>query len=166
MNYLKENIQFNIGDTGIEGNLCIPERSQSLVIFSHGSGSSRFSPRNNFIAELLNKTGIATLLPDLLTREEDENEDNRFDIELLTARLISITKIILQHSKLKHFKTGYFGASTGAASALKASVGLNNVIKAIVSRGGRPDLVPEIFTQVTAPTLLIVGEMDEDVHPQ
>ena len=163
MHIFKENIIFNISDSNIEGHLCIPEGSQSLVIFSHGSGSSRFSPRNNFIAEILNKAGISTFLPDLLTPEEDENEDNRFDIELLTSRLTEITTMILKHSKLKNFLTGYFGASTGAASALKASVGLNNCIKAIVSRGGRPDLVPEIFTQVTAPTLLIVGERDIEV---
>ncbi len=160
---LKETVSLYAGEVQLEGELILPEGSTSLVIFSHGSGSSRFSQRNNFIAAILNRAGISTFLPDLLTKEEDENYDNRFDIELLTGRLATLTQEILKHEELKNFSVGYFGASTGAASALKASVIPDNIIKAIVSRGGRPDLVPEVFEQVEAATLLIVGEKDEEV---
>lgn len=159
----KEIIRMPVNGTYLEGELVIPEHSHSVVIFAHGSGSSRFSTRNNYIARMLHLSGISTFLFDLLTREEDENYDNRFNIELLTERLVMATKYILQFERLKKFRVGYFGASTGAASTLKAAVDLNKSIAAIVSRGGRPDLVPEVFPHIGAPTLLIIGERDEDV---
>ncbi len=159
----RELLKIKTGRSYIEGELIVPEASGSLVIFSHGSGSSRFSPRNNFIAGLLHKENISTFLPDLLTAEEDQDYENRFNITLLTSRLMQVTRMVQAQEKVKAFKCGYFGASTGAASALKASVELGDAIQAIVSRGGRPDLVPEVFSMVTAPTLLIVGERDEDV---
>ncbi|MBL7922939.1 MAG: alpha/beta hydrolase [Bacteroidia bacterium] len=159
----KEIIRIPLGRMNLEGELVVPEASQRLVIFSHGSGSSRFSPRNNFVAGLLQRGGISTFLPDLLTEEEDRNEDNRFDIDLLTERLVLLTRHVAEDARLKNFRTGYFGASTGAASALKASVEPGVHISAIVSRGGRPDLVPEVFSQVACPTLLIVGARDEEV---
>ena len=147
----------------LPGNLTIPYEAKALVIFSHGSGSSRFSPRNQYVAEALNKTGIATLLVDLLTAREDEVYTNRFNIELLSERLVEITKHVKQFPELKNLPTGYFGASTGAASALKAGQVLPDLISAIISRGGRPDLAGNILPLIKAPTLLIVGGYDTDV---
>ena len=140
-----------------------PAGSEALVIFSHGSGSSRFSPRNMYVADVLNKAGIATVLADLLTPEEDQVYDNRFDIELLTQRLISVTSAVIDNPELRKKKMGYFGASTGAASALKAAARLGEEIGAVVSRGGRPDLAVDEIAEVTAPVLLIVGGLDSDV---
>jgi dienelactone hydrolase len=134
-----------------------------LVIFSHGSGSSRFSERNNHVASILNEKNMATLLVDLLTVEEDGIYGNRFDIDLLTSRLIAVTKFVQKSPSLKHFNIGYFGASTGAASAIKAAAQLKKVICAIVSRGGRPDLADSDLKFVKAPTLLIVGSLDNVV---
>jgi dienelactone hydrolase len=134
-----------------------------LVIFSHGSGSSRFSTRNNFVAQELQKKNIGTFLLDLLTKEEDEIYANRFNIELLTERLIQATKYISKLPQCARLRIGYFGASTGAASALRAAVSLPETINAIVSRGGRPDLAMNVASKVKAPTLLIVGENDKDV---
>jgi putative phosphoribosyl transferase len=147
----------------LEGDLVIPEKASSLVIFSHGSGSSRFSPRNNFVAQQLQQAGIATLLADLLTRQEDQFYSNRFDILLLSNRLTAITKWVIKNHETASLPIGYFGASTGAASALTAAAELPNLIRAIVSRGGRPDLALIDFNKVKAPTLLIVGELDYDV---
>lgn len=147
----------------LKGNLTIPPEANAFVIFSHGSGSSRFSRRNNYVAAFLNAKKIATLLIDLLTEEEDEIYTNRFDIDLLTERLVDITNLMIQRPGLKNLKTGFFGASTGAASALKASVQTGSIIKAVVSRGGRPDLAQMSLTKVEAPTLLIVGSLDEAV---
>ena len=149
--------------TKLNGSLNIPSGADSLVIFSHGSGSSRFSPRNQFVASVLNKEGIATLLMDLLTEDEDQIFENRFDISLLTDRLAEATILIQQRPELKNFSTGYFGASTGAASALKAASRLGHRIKAVVSRGGRPDLAENSLHLVKAPTLLIVGSHDAEV---
>lgn len=146
----------------LKGNLNIPEDSNSLVIFSHGSGSSRLSKRNNFVAEEFNKVKTATLLIDLLTENEDSIYENRFDIDLLSERLIRITLFIREFPELKNLSTGYFGASTGAASALQAAVQLGGVIHAVVSRGGRPDLARNL-EKVQSPTLLIVGSFDEEV---
>lgn len=140
-----------------------PAGSEALVIFSHGSGSSRHSPRNKYVAEFLNNAGIATVLADLLTPEEDQIYDNRFDIELLTERLISVTSAVIDNTILRKKKMGYFGASTGAASALKAAARLGDEIGAVVSRGGRPDLALDEIGEVTAPVLLIVGGLDADV---
>jgi pimeloyl-ACP methyl ester carboxylesterase len=130
------------------------------VIFSHGSGSSRFSTRNRRVATVLNENRIATLLTDLLTVDEDKIYENRFDIDLLTERLVSVTNYAGSLPELKHLPIGYFGASTGAASALKAAARLKDKIQAVVSRGGRPDLADSDLKFIQAPTLLIVGSLD------
>lgn len=147
----------------LRGVLETPPNVQGLVIFSHGSGSSSQSPRNRFVANELNNHNIATLLTDLLTEQEDSVYETRFDIDLLTERLIKVTAWAMQNKALKSLKVGYFGASTGAASALRAAAQLNHNIKAIVSRGGRPDLAESILPKVKAPTLLIVGSLDMGV---
>ncbi len=146
----------------LSGILNIPKEAKAIVIFAHGSGSSRFSPRNNYVAQVLNNSNIATLLFDLLTEEEDENYENRFNIELLAKRLIDVTKWIEKYPETKGLKIGYFGSSTGAAAALLAETKIGNIY-AIVSRGGRPDLVLSHLQKVKAPTLLIIGEKDEIV---
>jgi putative phosphoribosyl transferase len=154
-------IDIPIGKLTLKGKLNIPSEVHALVIFSHGSGSSRFSSRNNFVAEILNKEKIATLLTDLLTKQEDLISENRFNIDLLTERLISVTSYVHNLIQLKELPTGYFGASTGAASALQAAAAMHNIL-AVVSRGGRPDLAKKL-NKVKAPTLLIVGSLDTDV---
>jgi len=161
---IKKEISIPSGDKiNLMGNVSIPVNAQALVIFSHGSGSGRFSERNNFVANILNNDGIATLLMDLLTEEEDAVYENRFNIELLTQRLISVTNYAADLHELKNLPIGYFGASTGAASALKAAAKLTDMIHAVVSRGGRPDLAQSSLLEVKAPTLLIVGSLDTDV---
>ncbi|MBU2905151.1 MULTISPECIES: dienelactone hydrolase family protein [Arenibacter] len=147
----------------LKANLYIPENAKGLVIFSHGSGSSRLSPRNNFIANILNQQGLATLLLDLLTESEDENYETRFNIDLLTQRLIAATKWVQLQKETKSLSLGYFGASTGAASAIGAAAFFKDDIKAIVSRGGRPDLALDEIPEVTASTLFIVGGKDSAV---
>ncbi len=147
----------------LRGILNIPAQSESLVIFSHGSGSSRLSPRNHSVAAMLNESSIATLLVDLLTETENEIYENRFNIDLLTDRLTDITRYIKSTHRLKDVPIGYFGASTGAAAALRASLNSEGAVKAIVSRGGRPDLAMSSLEWVKAPTLLIVGALDEEV---
>lgn len=147
----------------LKGNLQVPYDPVALVIFSHGSGSSRFSKRNRHVAGILNGYNIATLLIDLLTEEEDSTYQNRFNIELLTNRLVDVTNYCIQLSEFKNLGVGYFGASTGAASALKAAARMPSVIQTIVSRGGRPDLAADKLLNVKAPTLLIVGSLDMDV---
>jgi dienelactone hydrolase len=161
-----ENKEINIhvsDDVDLKGNLNLPIKPKAFVIFSHGSGSSRFSSRNRFVAQLLNRQNIATLLTDLLTEEEDKNFENRFDIELLTERLVKVTNYVIQISDLKDLKVGYFGASTGAASAVKAAAQLKNTIQAIVSRGGRPDLAGDSLSEIVVPTLFLVGSLDRQV---
>ncbi len=153
----------SLEDVSLRGDLYIPDPVNGLVIFSHGSGSSRLSPRNKFVAELLQKAGLATLLFDLLTPEEDRNYQTRFDIELLTKRLIEVTQWVKNNAQTRHLKLAYFGASTGAASALNAASYLGNTISAVVSRGGRPDLAMEQLSKVVSPTLLIVGGKDYGV---
>ena len=151
-------------DIELPGILTIPPDPMGIVVFSHGSGSSRLSPRNNYVAKQLNKRQFATLLFDLLSREEDLVYENRFDIDLLTRRLVDVTRWVLKNEYIRDLAIGYFGASTGAASALKAAAILGNKISAVVSRGGRPDLAgSEELNKVSAPTLLIVGELDEMV---
>lgn len=152
-----------IGEIYLEGELIIPENAIGLVIFSHGSGSSRFSPRNNMVAEILRKKGMGTLLFDLLTIGEDTIYANRFDIELLSHRLIETTKWVQKQADAKGLEIAYFGASTGAASALNAAAEMKNTIKAVVSRGGRPDLSMAFLPKVKAAVLLIVGGNDEPV---
>jgi len=147
----------------LKGHLRIAESQKGLVIFSHGSGSSRLSSRNNYVAELLQNGGFSSLLFDLLTEEEDLIYENRFNINLLAQRLVSVTKWMLEYKKIPGLPIGYFGASTGAASALLAAAHLGNTIKAIVSRGGRPDLAMPVLNKIQAPTLLIVGGNDNIV---
>ena len=156
------NIPIDRGIT-VKGNLNIPGKPKSLVIFSHGSGSSRFSPRNKFVADILNRNDIATLMVDLLSVKEDSVYENRFNIDLLTERLVKVTEYSIQLSALKDLTAGYFGASTGAASALKAAARLSDSVHAVVSRGGRPDLAKEALTEVKAPTMLIVCSLDDGV---
>lgn len=144
----------------LEGTLRIPEEAQALVIFAHGSGSSRLSPRNIRVAEAFNDRGIATLLFDLLRPEEESDRRNVFDIELLGRRLIHAVNWIVEQPDVSVLPRGLFGASTGAAAALVAAGSLGDRIGAVVSRGGRPDLAGHILPQVKAPTLLIVGGAD------
>lgn len=160
MQVLITEIEIPVDDITLTGNLIVPEHAESLVIFSHGSGSSRFSPRNRFVAEMLNRQNIATLLTDLLTLEEDELYESRFDIRLLADRLISITKHVRKMPQFQRFNIGYFGASTGAASALIAAAEHPEMVDAIVLRGGRPDLAPGVLHKILVPTLMIVGSLD------
>ncbi|RJP14323.1 MAG: alpha/beta hydrolase [Candidatus Abyssobacteria bacterium SURF_5] len=147
----------------LPGILDLPKETESLVIFAHGSGSSRFSPRNSFVAHELQESGIGTLLFDLLTEEEDLVYENRFNIDLIADRLIKTTQWLNEQGELRDLVKGYFGASTGAAAALQAAAALRSEIMAVVSRGGRPDLAMEYLPRVEAPTLLIVGERDRTV---
>ncbi len=149
---------------GIElhGILSVPKNSIGIVIFSHGHGSSRLSPRNTYVAKTLQSKGIATLLIDLLTESEDETSENRFDIDLITERLLRITQWINGFHDTNTLSVAYFGASTGAAAALKAAT--TEKVFAVVSRGGRPDLVTNFLEKVIAPTLLIVGGKDKVVQ--
>lgn len=157
-------IKIDIGNAELDGDLVIPDDAIGLVIFAHGSGSSRFSPRNNFVAQQLQRKGIATFLLDLLTRKEDESIANRFDIKMLAERLVIATQYLQQEGDACHnMAIGYFGASTGAAAALVAAAAVGPKIFAVVSRGGRPDLAGEYLQRVTAPTLLLVGEHDHEV---
>ncbi len=156
-------IEIFTDSTKLKGHLVIVENAKGIILFSHGSGSSRFSPRNNLVAQYLQKRGFATLLFDLLTREEDEVYENRFDIDLLTERLVNVTKWIQKFPQTRDLPIGYFGASTGAASALMAAAKLGSTIKALVSRGGRSDMAIEALEEVKTPTLLIVGERDKSV---
>ena len=156
-------VNIPVGEVVLKGNLVIPKDPVGLVIFSHGSGSSRLSPRNNFVAGKLNDQHFATLLFDLLTPEEDSIYENRFDIELLTERLAEATHWIAKQPELEGLQLGYFGASTGAAAALVAGAKRADSVYAIVSRGGRPDLAAGALPHVRAPTLLIVGGNDVPV---
>lgn len=149
-------MQLHLKKVTLEGDLVIPKNAVGLVIFAHGSGSSRHSPRNQMVAGELNKAGHATLLFDLLTSREDADHEMRFNIDLLTERLVEAAQLF-QKEKLK---IGFFGASTGAAAALKAAAELGIEVSAVVSRGGRPDLAGSSLTRVSAPTLLIVGGDD------
>lgn len=155
-----KNIDIPVLGIYLKGLLRIAENQKGLIIFSHGSGSSRLSSRNNYVAEYLQNAGFSSLLFDLLTEQEDLNYQNRFDINLLTQRLINVTQWMLEYEELPDLPIGYFGASTGAASALRAASKLGNKIKAIVSRGGRPDLALPVLESIKAPTLLIVGGND------
>ncbi|MEK7222906.1 MAG: alpha/beta family hydrolase [Pseudomonadota bacterium] len=146
-----------------EGALIVPPGAKGLVLFAHGSGSGRLSPRNNYVASVLRDSGVATLLFDLLTENEDRIYENRFDIDLLTQRLQLATEWVKQQAATRHLAIGYFGASTGAAAALKAAAALGPAIRAVVSRGGRPDLALDDLPRVQAPTLLIVGGNDDVV---
>ncbi|MBC5993719.1 dienelactone hydrolase family protein [Pontibacter cellulosilyticus] len=160
---IQEEVTIPVGKVNLTGDLSVPEKVKGLVIFSHGSGSSRLSTRNRFVAEHLQRSGFATLLFDLLTPQEDQNYDNRFNIPLITQRLIDATNWVLKDERLTDYNIGYFGASTGAASALGAAAALGDMVKAVVSRGGRPDLADSVLPDVQSPTLLIVGGKDDPV---
>jgi dienelactone hydrolase len=163
MNYRFHNeVSFQVNTISLKGELALPEKANAIVVFSHGSGSSRFSNRNRRVAEYLNTKNLGTLLFDLLTEEEDKTYSNRFDIELLSKRLAGAAEWLEKFPAARECRIGFFGASTGAASALQAAAGLPQ-IGAVVSRGGRPDLVTDHLAKVKAPTLLIVGSLDHDV---
>jgi putative phosphoribosyl transferase len=155
------------GDASLEGELILPVEASGIVLFAHGSGSSRFSPRNQYVARAIRKAGVGTLLFDLLTREEEafdrRTSELRFDIDLLARRLVAATNWIKQETDLWHLNVGYFGASTGVGAALVAAAELGEQIGAVVSRGGRPDFAGEALKLVKSPTLLIVGGYDYPV---
>ncbi len=156
-----------VGKVEVEGTLTLPPGAKGVVLFAHGSGSSRFSPRNQYVAKEFNKAKVATLLFDLLTAEEEETDvvtaEYRFNITLLAERLIGATQWLRNDQLTKNLAFGYFGASTGAAAALVAAAKLPIDIAAVVSRGGRPDLAGEYLQTVVAPTLLLVGGLDTEV---
>jgi len=155
-----DEVIIKLNGKSLKGNLRLLKESKGIILFAHGSGSSRFSVRNNYVADLLLAKGFSSLLFDLLTIEEDTIYENRFNIELLTKRLVKVTKWVEKFKSTKFLPIGYFGSSTGAASALKAAAKLNKTVKAVVSRGGRPDLAFEDLKLVQSPTLLIVGGND------
>jgi putative phosphoribosyl transferase len=155
-------VDIDIGEVLLKGNLRLSDQKKGIILFSHGSGSSRLSIRNNYVASLLFEQGFSSLLFDLLTAKEDIIYENRFDIELLTERLVKVTKWMMNYEETKKLPIGYFGASTGAASALSAAAQMGNTIKAVVSRGGRPDLAMTVLNDIKTPALLIVGG-DDDV---
>ncbi|WP_435318980.1 dienelactone hydrolase family protein [Haloarchaeobius sp. TZWSO28] len=156
-------VEIPVGDVTLPGELRVPDDALGLVVFAHGSGSSRRSPRNNAVAEKLRVNGLGTLLFDLLTPEEDVDHQARFDIELLTDRLVATTDWLGDNEDAGDLPIGYFGSSTGAAAALRAAA-KRPAVAAVVSRGGRVDLAAEAVPVVTAPTLLIVGGEDEQVR--
>jgi pimeloyl-ACP methyl ester carboxylesterase len=158
----KSEIKLDLSDISVAANLSRAKDPVAMVIFAHGSGSSHLSPRNNFVADVLNQNHISTVLADLLTPEEDRIYENRFNIDLLTDRLVRVTEKVVEQFTFNELPVGYFGASTGAASALDAAAFLGDTIKAVVSRGGRPDLAKNL-KKVKAPTLLIIGSLDNDV---
>jgi putative phosphoribosyl transferase len=160
---MERTASIRIGDVTLGGTLGIPPNARGVVAFAHGSGSGRFSPRNQYVARVLREGGIGTLLLDLL--EEWESDDRRkvFDIDLLAERLIGATAWLQQEPETRELSIGYFGASTGAGAALQAAAKLGDQIKAVVSRGGRPDLAMKYLPEVMAPTLLIVGGLDGPV---
>ncbi len=160
---MEKEVKITVDGVLLLGTLAIPEKASGIVLFAHGSGSSRFSPRNMFVAKELEKAGIATLLIDLLTEKEDEVYETRFNIGLLTERLGGVVRFLSEKPETKGLAVGLFGASTGAAAALQVAAKLGSEVVAVVSRGGRPDLAMEKLGKVTAPTLLIVGGNDVDV---
>lgn len=160
-------VQIQAGQAALSGNLHIPDGAAALVLFAHGSGSSRHSPRNQFVARTLNNAGLATLLFDLLTPEEESIDartaELRFNIGLLAERLVRATKWAKQQEQTRDLRIGYFGSSTGGGAALVAAAEIPEDVGAVVSRGGRPDLADEALPKVQAPTLLIVGGNDDVV---
>ena len=164
MNIHEETVTLPVGEARIAGTLRVPERASGIVLFAHGSGASRFSPRNRGGAAVLERAGLATMLIDLLS-EQEEKEDSRtgalrFDISLLADRLLAASSWLLLGEKTISLPIGFFGASTGAGAALLAASQRPELVKAVVSRGGRPDLAGKALRHVSAPTLLIVGERD------
>jgi putative phosphoribosyl transferase len=162
-----DEVQIQAGREDLFGNLDIPERATGLVVFAHGSGSSRHSPRNQFVARTLNNAGLATLLFDLLTQEEEaidlRTREHRFNIGLLAERLVYATRWARQQEETRDLRIGYFGSSTGGAAALVGAAEVPQDVRAVVSRGGRPDLAGDALPKMQAPTLLIVGGNDDIV---
>ncbi len=162
-----EAVHIDLGPVTLEGDLHVPEGAAGLVVFAHGSGSSRFSRRNRAVAKVLEHAGFGTLLLDLLTPDEEARDERtaeyRFDIPLLGRRVIGATEWVQTRGDLKRLSLAYFGASTGAAAALIAAAARPESIRAVISRGGRPDLADEALPRVQAPTLLIVGGHDDAV---
>ena len=160
-------VEIQAGHAVLSGNLTIPDGAVALVLFAHGSGSSRHSPRNQFVARTLNDAGLATLLFDLLTQEEEGTDmytrEHRFNIGLLAERLVHATRWAKQQEETRDLRIGYFGSSTGGAAALAAAAEIPQDVAAVVSRGGRPDLAGDALPKVQAPTLLIVGGNDDIV---
>ncbi|MGD6850702.1 MAG: dienelactone hydrolase family protein [Candidatus Bathyarchaeia archaeon] len=167
MTSMESAIKIPVGNVEVEGNLFLPSGTGGIVVFAHGSGSSRFSPRNQYVAKEFNKAGMGTLLFDLLTPGEEEEDEltaeYRFNIPLLAARLVGTTQWLRNDPSTRNLKIGYFGASTGAAAALIAAAKLPEEVSAVVSRGGRPDLAGDYLADVRAPTLMLVGGYDEEV---
>jgi putative phosphoribosyl transferase len=164
---IEKEISVTLGEATVEGNLTVPHNARGIVLFAHGSGSGRFSPRNQYVAKEFNKSQIGTLLFDLLTSAEEEEDlitaEYRFNIPLLADRLVGATEWLKKSSITHSLKLAYFGASTGAAAALIAAAKLPNDIMTVISRGGRPDLAEQYLPKVKAPTLLLVGGYDEEV---
>ncbi|ADD07226.1 uncharacterized protein Nmag_3680 (plasmid) [Natrialba magadii ATCC 43099] len=156
-------VTVTVDDVALEGELIVPDGATGLVLFAHGSGSSRHSPRNNFVAERLRTRGVGTLLFDLLTETEDQTYDTRFDIGLLTDRLVGATHWVRDREDTADLQLGYFGSSTGSAAALRAAARPETDVEAVVSRGGRVDLAEPVLDDVTAATLFIVGGNDHPV---
>lgn len=157
-----EQVSIPVDGVELDGELFVPDGATGLVVFAHGSGSSRHSPRNNFVAERLRERGLGTLLFDLLTEDEDRDYETRFDVDLLTERLLAATEWLRGRGDTADLRIGYFGSSTGAAAALLAAAERDDVT-AVVSRGGRVDMAAEAVPEVEAPTLFVVGSRDEAV---
>lgn len=158
-----EEIQVRAGTVTVVGHLKVPQHPVGIVVFAHGSGSSRHSPRNRYVADVLNNAGLATLMFDLLTPDEERDRANVFDIALLARRLVDVTGWLADQPETAHLPVGYFGASTGAGAALAAAADAQVAVAAVVSRGGRPDLAGDELRHVRAPTLLLVGGRDDIV---
>jgi putative phosphoribosyl transferase len=160
----ERSVRINTGSAELEGNLWVPENAAGVILFAHGSGSSRHSPRNRYVAQVLRQGGLATLLMDLLTAAEEREDARtahlRFDINLLALRLTGAIDWLVGSPATSHLRIGLFGASTGAAAALMAAVERPEAVAAVVSRGGRPDLAVPVLDRVQVPTLLIVGSLD------
>jgi putative phosphoribosyl transferase len=160
-------VEIEVGGGMLEGELNIPDNAEGIVIFAHGSGSSRHSPRNQFVARSIRQSGNGTLLFDLLTSEEESEDDRtgelRFNIALLADRLVQTAQWLATQPDARHFGQGFFGSSTGGGAALVAAAQLRLQVQAVVSRGGRPDLAAESLPKVQCPTLLLVGEYDDVV---
>jgi len=154
-------VEIPVDGVTLEGDLGIPDGATGLVVFAHGSGSSRKSPRNQFVAERLRERGLGTLLFDLLTEQEDQRYETRFDIDLLVDRLVTASEWVDEEATTRDLQVGYFGSSTGAAAALRAAA--RRDVDAVVSRGGRVDLASAVLADVTAPTLFVVGGADHTV---
>ncbi|WP_373044812.1 dienelactone hydrolase family protein [Vulgatibacter sp.] len=167
MNGEEREVQVDAGPVTLEGSLGLPDRPKGVVLFAHGSGSSRFSPRNRYVARVLRDAGLATLLIDLLTAHEEEidlvTRHLRFDIRLLAERLVGAADWLAAYDATRGLPIGTFGSSTGAAAALVTAAARPQLVHAVVSRGGRPDLAGDALSQVQAPTLLLVGGRDEPV---